>query len=323
MGSIKDELVGYCTLAVMALLGMALYSGTYSLIYASIGISEPTVAILEMWMTSLHLFSSVGCCVLQAVYAGVFQKREAALPFLAEAQTGLFLGVACAVTILGNSCLQGGECLAYYGAASFPRLAAAGSIGWVWIMYGGALGCQAWERGVSLGFSDKEGLTAAAVMIMLPAVVTERLVTTCGWAADTCGSGGCESIVPMLLVLGGLVICHAGSCIARIAKTGLGRFVRILGYAVVLVAVLFLPAAPLWPAYIITTLVLGGNGVVSELWAVLHFVRRKRKATHQRLPSSAAEGDGSKRFSFADIKHKISSTLSSGKKKIMGSHKNG
>ena len=62
--SFKDELVGFCTLAFMGLLGMALYSGTYSLIYASVGISEPPVAILEMRMSSKHLFCDVGCCVL-------------------------------------------------------------------------------------------------------------------------------------------------------------------------------------------------------------------------------------------------------------------
>ena len=150
-GSIKEELVGYCTLAVMGLLGMALYSGSYSLIYASLGVNTATVAILEMWMTSLHLFSAVGCCVLQGLYAGVFLpksgKKSSSLPHLAEAQTALFLGIACAVTILGNSCVQSGDCLSYYGAASFPRMAAVGSIAWVWVMYVSSLGCQAWAQG--------------------------------------------------------------------------------------------------------------------------------------------------------------------------------
>ena len=129
MDSTRDELVGYCTLACMGLLGMALYSGTYSLIYASIGVGAPPVAVLEMWMTTVHLMSAVGCCVLQGIYLSMFKKI---MPYLADAQTALFLGVACAVTILGNNCLRYGECTAYYGAASFPRVAAAGSIAWAW-----------------------------------------------------------------------------------------------------------------------------------------------------------------------------------------------
>ena len=291
MSSLKDELVGYCTLAVMALLGMALYSGTYSLIYASIGINEPAVAILEMWMTSVHLFSAVGCCIVQGVYAGVWKQHDnMGLPHLAEAQTSLFLGMACAVTILGNNCLQHGDCAAYYGAAGFPRMAAAGSVAWVWIMYISSLGCQPWTKGVSLGFNEKQGLTAASVMIMLPPTVSEKLSSTCGWA-HMCDGSGCDSVLPILLLLFGVLLCHGGSCIARIAHTNGGLLMRILGCIVFLFSIFFMPSALWGGGYNITALVLAGNSLVSELW---------------RAPKSPRAGGG---FNLSGIRRKIGATL--------------
>ena len=50
---LKDELLGHGTLAVMAVVGMALYSATYALVYAT-G-STAGVAVLEMWCVCFAL----------------------------------------------------------------------------------------------------------------------------------------------------------------------------------------------------------------------------------------------------------------------------
>ena len=255
----REQMVGLCTLAAMALLGMALYSGTYSMIYASIGISVPTVAILEMWMTSVHLFAAVGCCLLQGLYAGVLNKRDVAIPHLADAQTALFLGVSCAVTILGNECVQYGECAAYYGAASFPRMAAAGSIAWAWIMYLSSLGCQDWERGLTLGFNGKEALTAASVMVLLPIHVMAKLHSTCGWSSKG-GTLSSDTIFPTLLLCMGLVISHLGGHSRRILMLS----IRALGFIMLMGSFLFMPGT--WGAYHFTAMALACNTLLSEVW---------------------------------------------------------
>ena len=284
----KEELVGFCTLAAMGLLGMALYSGTYSMIYASIGVSVPTVAILEMWMTSVHLFVAVGCCVLQGLYAGILKKRDAGIPHLADAQTALFLGVSCAVTILGNECVQYGDCAAYYGAASFPRMAAAGSIAWSWVMYLSSLGCQSWERGLTLGFNGKEALTAASVMVMLPIVVMAKLNRTCQWS-----SGSVDSVSSMLLMFAGMLVCHLGGS----GKT-LGVFlIRLAGYAMFMGTFFFLPGA--WGAYHFTAVGLACNTLLAELW--------KGKASATSLPYAAPSSSGG--FSLSGLKHKLKATF--------------
>jgi hypothetical protein len=298
-GSIREELVGFCTLAVMALLGMALYSGTYSLVYASIGVNEPTVAILEMWMTFVHLFAAVACCVLQGLYAGLLKQRNSVLPHLAEAQTSLFLGVACAVTILGNNCLQHGECAAYYGAASFPRLAAAGSMAWVWVMYATSLGCQSWSKGVTLGFNDKQGLTAAAAMLMLPCTVNAKLSTTCGWS-ELEG----DSVTPILVIFGGLLLCHGGNSFAGSSHKNntAAVVVRVIGCLIFMCAFMLVPTQ-LWGAYNFTALVLAGNGLLAEIW------KGKPRGFASKATAHNAAAGGVMGGALSSLKHKITSTF--------------
>jgi len=264
MDSTRDELVGFCTLASMGLLGMALYSGTYSLIYASIGISTPPVAILEMWMTTVHLMSAAGCCVLQGIYVSMFKKSNTVLPHLSEAQTSLFLGVACAVTILGNNCLQYGECATYYGAASFPRIAAAGSVAWAWVMYVSSLGCQSWTKGgLSMGFSDKQGVTAASVMLMLPCTVGAKLNAVCGEVAT-------DGTTPILLMLGGLLLLHA--------PQGL-MVIRVLGSLVFFCAFI---STGQWGVYNVTGLALAMNALLAEVWRSSSHVKPSHHASKHR-----------------------------------------
>jgi hypothetical protein len=40
---VRNELVGHATLAVLALLGMALYSSTYAIVYAGSSLTTPIV----------------------------------------------------------------------------------------------------------------------------------------------------------------------------------------------------------------------------------------------------------------------------------------
>jgi len=211
--SSRDEIVGHCTLCVLALLGMALYSITYSLIYMG-GDSTPVTAVLEMWMTTTHLCSAAACCIIQTLLLSVLDLFDKPIHHIAEAQTTLFLGIALAVTILGNSCIQsttGAECGIYFGAAAIPRISAAGTAAWSWVMYISSLGCQQWSSAsslvdsggdnnnnnnnngklLSLGLSGMSPLTATAIMLLLPLHITSKLSSTCdslGWAAKVCSS---------------------------------------------------------------------------------------------------------------------------------------
>jgi hypothetical protein len=284
----KEELAGFSTVGLMGLLGMALYSGTYSLIYTGI-MNTPAVAILEMWMSSVHLFCAAGCCVLQGLYAGLFKSpTPTTLPHLAEAQTALFLGVACAVTVLGNNCMQYDECSAYYGAASFPRLAAAGSIAWAWVMYASSLGCQGWERGLSLGFNREEGMTAASVMIMLPCTVNGKLKRICGWTV-----GGSDEIWPIMLMFCGLVVYYMGKVFTAMHMMVV---VRITGNVIFMGALLLMPTA-LWSAYNFVALGFALNTLLGELWHVA-----KHDGTNK-------NNKGRTIISFSGITHRLRSTF--------------
>ena len=202
--SARDELVGHATLAVLSLLGMGLYSGTYALVYASSSSgAEKTgvaVATLEFWMASVHLLSAVGCCACQALAMSMLQLTTA-VPHVAEAQTTLFLGVAAAVTTLSLGCVggeSGVECAVYYGAAAVPRLASVGAVVWSLLLYASSLGCQAWwgggggegGGGLSLGLRGGAGITATAVMGTVPWVIQGALVRTCGdaWRVHLCAA---------------------------------------------------------------------------------------------------------------------------------------
>ena len=177
---LRDELAGHATLAVMSLLGMFLYSVSYALIYAaSAAPASAPVAVLEMWMSGTHLCSACGCCLAQALLASMAGPDRASAPQLAQAQTAVFLGIACSVSVLASGCLAsatGAECAPYFGAAVAPRLAATGAMVWAIVMYASSLGAQPWGPQLSLGISGQEGLTASAAMGLVPWAVLGTLI---------------------------------------------------------------------------------------------------------------------------------------------------
>ena len=113
----RDEMAGHATLAIMALLGTLLYSTTYALIYSSSNNSNTSiVAVLEMWMTGVHLLSACACCALQGLLVALV-GLDRPVPYLARAQTAAFLGIAAAVTELSWDCLGN---TAAYAAMGVP-----------------------------------------------------------------------------------------------------------------------------------------------------------------------------------------------------------
>ena len=153
------------TVLVMALIGMTLYSTTYALMYAAT--STATVPVLEMWMVTTHL----ACAALSVLLS----FSLAASVKLAHS---IYFGVACCVTILGNDCIQYGNCELYFSAAAVPRIAAAGAIAWAWVMY-------------AVSFDGPpDTFVAALAMAMVPLAIETKTMTTCGdkWR-DQLGGG--------------------------------------------------------------------------------------------------------------------------------------
>ena len=175
----RAELVGHATLIVLALLGTALYSTTYSLLQTST--QTHIVAAIEMWATSTHLLSASACYVAQALFGP--------LPHVARTQTALFLGVACTVSLFAAACVgdDGGAvyCAMYFGGAALPRFAAIGAAAWSWIMYVSSLGSQL-DGTIDLGV----GLVSAASAALVPWLVAQTLVGSCGdgWRLLLCSS---------------------------------------------------------------------------------------------------------------------------------------
>jgi hypothetical protein len=132
----KAELTGHTALCLVTLVGFFVYTSSYSLVYhvfRSGGTAKP-IAILEMWMVFTQLVSSVLTCALYAVL-GVRT---------ADIQTAIFLGMALAVTTSSVACINNdpSACTAFFPAAAWAPLAAAGAIAWSWIVYMASLGCQ-------------------------------------------------------------------------------------------------------------------------------------------------------------------------------------
>jgi hypothetical protein len=231
--NIRVELIGHSTLAVLAVLGLALYSTTYSLVYATNSSrTSPIVAVLEMWMVSTHLASPMICGIVQALFAA---ELRFPLIHIAEAQSSLFLGMACIVTILGFNCINenGGPpqyyCSAYYGAAAIPRFAAAGSIAWAWVMYVSSLGCQ--TMGISLGISGKSALTVSSTILLLPYMVASKLGSTCGgqtWTMPLCNNA-CGIAGPVTVVSLSLMFSHGGAWLMAINQKSIGVILMIIG----------------------------------------------------------------------------------------------
>ena len=156
--------------AVMALIGMALYATTYALMYAAT--SNATVPVLEMWMTTTHVACTALSLFIGIAFSNVQQKNIV---------PSIFLGVACSVTVLGNDCIQYGGCALYFGAATLPRLAAAGAIAWAWIMFV-----------VSFDSSMPNTFVAAMVMAMVPLAIETKTLSMCGdkWEPQLLDEGG-------------------------------------------------------------------------------------------------------------------------------------
>jgi hypothetical protein len=140
------------TVLVMALIGMTVYSTTYALMYAATAVA--TVPVLEMWMVTTH----VTCATLSVL----FSSHNVRITH------SIFMGVACGITILGNDCIQYGNCDLYFGAAAVPRLAAAGAIAWAWVMYVVSFD----------GLPDT--FIAAMSMSMVPLAIEAKTVAACG-----------------------------------------------------------------------------------------------------------------------------------------------
>jgi hypothetical protein len=140
----------YGTLCIMATIGMALYTTTYALMYSAT--ASAIVPVLEMWMISTH----VTCSMMSLMFCVVEDKHN-------DPTSSIFLGVACAVTILGTQA----SCGLYFGAAAFPRLAAAGAIAWAWLMY------------VSSFNALPDTAVAALVMAMIPVAMDTKLMLSC------------------------------------------------------------------------------------------------------------------------------------------------
>lgn len=128
-------------------------------------------------MVTTHLVCAAASFATQAVAVSLFGLSEP-LPYVGDAQASFFFGMACAITVLGGACVQGGECGMYFGAAAVPRLAATGAIAWAWVMYASALGCQSWAMGgISIGLGGRAPLTAAAAMALVPIAVETKLLS--------------------------------------------------------------------------------------------------------------------------------------------------
>jgi len=242
-GGLREELIGHATLAVLGVMGLALYSLTYSLVYAGSS-STPVVAVLEMWMVTVHLASPLTCGLLQSLFSN---SSFTAIKHVAAAQTSVFLGVACTVTIAGVGCLRSGNnnnngatCTAYFGAAAFPKFAAAGSIAWAWVMYASSLGCQ--FSSITLGLSSKNSLTVATIVLLVPYFVASKLGDTCGGATWTgplcnnaCGVGG-----PIVVAIMSLALSHAGTLLFSLRQTTVGAIASLLGDLVMILGCFFL-----------------------------------------------------------------------------------
>jgi hypothetical protein len=61
----REELTAYVSIGFMGLVGLAVYSGSYSITMA-MGLSPRVVPVLEMWFVFGHLLCCAACLLLQA-----------------------------------------------------------------------------------------------------------------------------------------------------------------------------------------------------------------------------------------------------------------
>jgi len=215
---LKEEMIGHTTLSVLSLLGVSLYSLSYSLVYSGSS-STPVVAVLEMWMVSTHLVISLCSLGIQGL-AITLLKIEEPLPFVANAQSSIFLGIAILTTYLGMSCLNESSqfCQVFFGAAFLPKFSAVGAFAWAWIMYVSSLSCQTWGGGgFSLGISDFGCLSVAGLLFLVPLAIASKAVKTCPNAGavqkNFCGTTDilCENWLLALVVFMGFLFEIVGN----------------------------------------------------------------------------------------------------------------
>jgi hypothetical protein len=240
-GGLKEELTGHATLAILALLGLALYTTTYSIVYFGSS-STPVVAVLEMWMVTVHLASPLACGLLQSLCFSSSPTKH-----IAQAQTSLFLGMACTITVAAVDCIQQKtnlgsiHCSAYYGAAAFPKFAAAGSIAWVWVMYASSLGCQ-FSSIITLGLSKKNSLTVASIILVVPYAMASKLGDTCGgtmWTTPLCNNA-CGVAGPIVVICMSFALSHAGGLLFALRQSTLGFILSLVGDLIMILGCFFL-----------------------------------------------------------------------------------
>ena len=122
-------------------------------------------------------------------------------------------------------------------------------------MYAASLTCQSWTaaKGLTMGFTDKQGVTAASVMLMLPCTVGAKLRSVCGtdWPAT-------DGIMPILFMAGGLLLLHLAS-----PTLGAMVVIRVLG-SLVFVCAFFI--AGRWDVYSVVAMALGASALLAEVW---------------------------------------------------------
>ena len=126
-------------------------------------------------------------------------------------------------------------------------------------MYAASLTCQSWTKGgLTMGFTDKQGVTAASVMLMLPCTVGAKLRSVCGtdWPAT-------DGTMPMLFMVGGLLLLHLAPFSGAVGALGAMMVIRVLGSLVFLCAFFF---AGRWDVYSITAMALGASALLAEAW---------------------------------------------------------
>jgi len=252
---LREELVGHCTLIVLSLIGFAIYSLTYSLVYASNASTSSSigggkngvviVASLEMWMVSTHIVASLLSTCIQGVGVALLRIREP-LPHVASAQTSLFLGIALVTTIVGILCLNEPKkySVSFFGAAAFPQLSCVGTFAWAWVMYVSSLGSQTWSAGgFTVGLTDFGCLGIAMTVLMTPLSIISKLRFTCDHLrGDATLKSICKNDknilcggiwLPLIFCVGGFVLYGCGffmqSNIRNSTFVFLGMVLRILG----------------------------------------------------------------------------------------------
>ena len=211
----KLELVGHTSLALLCLLGLCLYTFTYSLLYY--GGKTHAVAVLEMWMLFSQLYVACVCGGIQLVATVFLGQGDCGVPRVGEVQSAAFLGIALAVTCIGTACVGGGvECAVYFPAAISGPLASAGAIAWSWVAFAASLSCEN-----SLGIGGGSALIAASGMACALLMPPAALQTICGsgeglsWASAVANNPASASNTNNWLLFCGPVL----TCLGNVAAT--------------------------------------------------------------------------------------------------------